>query len=147
MRIQNVDNGIERMVHGLRRSKHKPVFKGNQMLLSLCVGDCQKAMLENHKKLVRQQFPGKDKSARIPPAATDPAEHCKPSHRTAADSTQREWHACWATPVASDSATPWTAAHQAPLSMGPSRQEYWSGFPCPSPGDLPEPRIKPQSPT
>ena len=33
-------------------------------------------------------------------------------------------------------ATPWTAAHQVPLSMGFSRQEYWSGLPCPPPGDL-----------
>ena len=33
---------------------------------------------------------------------------------------------------------PWTVAHQAPLSMGFSRQEYWSGLPCPSPGDRPE---------
>ena len=33
-------------------------------------------------------------------------------------------------------ATPWTIAHQAPLSMGFSRQEYWSGSPCPPPGDL-----------
>ena len=38
--------------------------------------------------------------------------------------------------------TPWTAAHQAPLSMGFSRQEYWSGLPFPSPGDLLEPGIK-----
>ena len=43
-------------------------------------------------------------------------------------------------------ATPWTVAHQAPLSMGFSRQEYWSGLPFPSPGDLPEPGIKPRSP-
>ena len=43
-------------------------------------------------------------------------------------------------------ATPWTIAYQAPLSMGFSRQEYWSGLPCPSPGDLPDPRIKPGSP-
>ena len=42
--------------------------------------------------------------------------------------------------------TPWTAARQAPLSMGFSRQEYWSGFPCPPPGDLPDPGIKLQSP-
>ena len=39
-------------------------------------------------------------------------------------------------------ATPWTAAHQAPLSMGFSRQEYWSGLPFPSPGDLPDPGIE-----
>ena len=43
-------------------------------------------------------------------------------------------------------ATLWTVAHQAPLSMGFSRQEYWSGLPFPSPGDLPNPGIKPRSP-
>ena len=43
-------------------------------------------------------------------------------------------------------ATPWTVAHQAPLSMGFSRQEYWSGLPFPSPGDLPHPGIKCRSP-
>ena len=42
--------------------------------------------------------------------------------------------------------TPWTAAHQAPQSMGFSRQEYWSGLPFPSPGDLPDPGIEPGSP-
>ena len=43
-------------------------------------------------------------------------------------------------------ATPWTVAHQAPTSMGFSRQEYWSGLPFPSPGDLPHPGIEPSSP-
>ena len=43
-------------------------------------------------------------------------------------------------------ATPWTGAHQAPPSMGFSRQEYWSGLPFPSPGDLPDPGIEPRSP-
>ena len=42
--------------------------------------------------------------------------------------------------------TPWSIAHQAPLSMALSRQEYWSGLPCPPPGDLPDPGIKPMSP-
>ena len=42
--------------------------------------------------------------------------------------------------------TAWTVAHQAPLSMGFSRQEYWSGVPFPSPGHLPDPGIKPRSP-
>ena len=41
--------------------------------------------------------------------------------------------------------TPWTIAHQAPLPMGFSRQEYWSGLPGPPPGDLPDPGIKPMS--
>ena len=43
-------------------------------------------------------------------------------------------------------ATPWTVTHQAPPSVGFSRQEYWSGLPFPSPGDLPNPGIKPGSP-
>ena len=43
-------------------------------------------------------------------------------------------------------ATPWTVTHQVPPSMGFSRQEYWSGLPFPSPGDLPDPRIEPRSP-
>ena len=43
-------------------------------------------------------------------------------------------------------ATPWTVAYQAPLSMGFSRQLYWSGLPFPSPGDLPYPGIEPGSP-
>ena len=43
-------------------------------------------------------------------------------------------------------ATSWTIAYQAPLSMGFSRQEYWSGLPFPSPGDLPNPGIEPGSP-
>jgi len=44
-------------------------------------------------------------------------------------------------------ATPWTVAYQASPSMGFSRQEYWSGLPFPSPGDLPNPGIEPRSPT
>ena len=43
-------------------------------------------------------------------------------------------------------ASPWTVACQAPLFMGFSRQEYWSELPFPSPGDLPDPGIKPGSP-
>ena len=42
--------------------------------------------------------------------------------------------------------TPWSGAHQAPLSMDFSRQEYWSGQPFLSPGDLPDPGVQPRSP-
>ena len=42
-------------------------------------------------------------------------------------------------------ATPWTVAQQSPLSVGFPRQEYWKGLPCPPPGDLPNPGIKPAS--
>ena len=45
------------------------------------------------------------------------------------------------------SVTPWTVAHQAPLSMGFPRQEFWSGLPSPTPGDLPNTEIEPRSPT
>ena len=45
------------------------------------------------------------------------------------------------------SATPWTVAYQASPSMGFSKQEYWSGLPFPSPGDLPDPGFDPGSPT
>ena len=47
--------------------------------------------------------------------------------------------------VVSNSATPWTAAHQAPLSVGLSRQDHWSGLTFPTPGDLSDPGIKPTS--
>ena len=42
--------------------------------------------------------------------------------------------------------TPWTVAHQAPVSIGFPMQEYWSGLPCPSPGNLPDPGIEPVFP-
>ena len=58
--------------------------------------------------------------------------------------TRLKWlnrvHAC---SVVSDSAIPWTVACWDPLSLGFSRQEYWSGLPFPSPGDLTYPKIKP----
>ena len=47
--------------------------------------------------------------------------------------------------VVSDSVTLWTVACQAALSMGFSRQEYWSRLPFPTPGDLPDPGIEPES--
>ena len=53
---------------------------------------------------------------------------------------------CFRRSVMSDSVILWTVARQAPLSMGFFRQEYWSGLPFPSPGDLPNSGIKPASP-
>ena len=53
---------------------------------------------------------------------------------------------CVSCSVVSDSVTPWTVAHQAPLSMEFSRQEYWSGLLFPSPGDLPNPGNESMSP-
>ena len=54
--------------------------------------------------------------------------------------------ACVSRSVVSNSAIPWTVAHQTPLSMKFSRQEHCSGLPFPSPGDLPNPVIEPRSP-
>ena len=48
--------------------------------------------------------------------------------------------------VVSDFVTPWTVAHQTPLSIEFFRQEYWSGLPCPPPGDPPNPGIELESP-
>ena len=48
--------------------------------------------------------------------------------------------------MSNSSATPCSVAHQTPLSMEFPRQEYWSGLPFPSLGDLPDPRIEPTSP-
>ena len=53
--------------------------------------------------------------------------------------------ACKVPSVMSDDATLWTVAHQAPLPMGFSGQEYWHGLPCPPPEDLPNPGIEPES--
>ena len=58
----------------------------------------------------------------------------------------RGLHACKVASVVFEFVTVWTVAHQAPLSMGFSRQEYWHGLPFPSPGDLPNPETKSMSP-
>ena len=50
------------------------------------------------------------------------------------------------TSVVSDSVILWTVARHTPLSIGPFRQRYWSGLPCPPPGDLPNPGTEPVSP-
>ena len=53
---------------------------------------------------------------------------------------------CISHSVMSDFVTPWIVACQAPMSIEFSRQEYWSGLPFPSPGDLPNPGTEPRSP-
>ena len=68
-----------------------------------------------------------------PPFALNRSQH--QSHCACAKSLSRVWLF----------ATPWTRSRHAPLSMGLSRQEYWSGLPCPPPGDLRDPEIKPAS--
>ena len=54
-------------------------------------------------------------------------------------------HACYVTSVVSNSVNLWTVPYQASLSIGFSREEYWSALPFPPTGDLPDPGIKPMS--
>ena len=77
-------------------------------------------------------------------------------HKWSRYSLRDDWLFCRATVIDKESvqlnhvqlfATPWTVAHQAPLSMGFSGEEYWSVLPFPSPGDLPNPGIELRSPT
>ena len=74
-----------------------------------------------------------------------PIFHFSLCWRQQPESASEKWK--WSCSVMSDSATPWTVAYQAPLSMGFSRQEYWSGLPFPSPGDLPDSGMEPRSPS
>ena len=67
---------------------------------------------------------------------------CKMARRI---ESHRVLRACYVASVVSGSETLCTVACQAPLSMGFSRQESWSGLPCPPPGDFPNPGIKPRS--
>ena len=76
----------------------------------------------------------------------------KATQQTAYNKRPRIWQSCMCAQVCAQSssrvwlfAIPWMIANQAPLSMGFSRQEYWSGLLFPPPGDLPNPGIKPSS--
>ena len=80
-----------------------------------------------------------------------------PLTHTQVVANQKETRCCWVTLLRACVlsrfsrvrlfATPWTVAHQAPLSMGLPRQEHWRGLPFSPPGDIPNPGIKPASPT
>ena len=74
-------------------------------------------------------------------------EERKPSSSRCAHSHQLGLHVCVLSGLSHVQlfVTPWTVAHQAPLSRGFCRQDYWSGLPCPSPGDLPNSGLKPAS--
>ena len=92
------------------------------------------------------------KSSLVSPAEDPPCPHGRAqSHPQPQLSTQVKRvpfvHCMLSHSVVSDSATPWTVAHQAPLSMEFSRQEYWNGLPFPTPGNLPDSGIEPESAT
>ena len=67
---------------------------------------------------------------------------CNDGHKEKAESVNPS---CCCSAVSDSFVTLWTVAHQAPLSLGFPRQEYWTGLPFPSPGDLPKPGIEPMS--
>ena len=75
----------------------------------------------------------------------DPTKKDTPCPK-AKEKAQQDSCSCLVTKPCPTLVTPWTVACQAPQSMGFSRQEYWNGLPFPSPGDLPNPGIKPRSP-
>ena len=89
-----------------------------------------------HSKLWRIKFCRRE--------AADEAEVCNNSYY-ALSATLHNMHACMLSGVLLF-ATPWAIVHQAPLSMGFSRQDYWSRLPFPPPGNLPNPGIEPMSP-
>ena len=66
-------------------------------------------------------------------------------HKPQGPQSPSQFQLCLGSVVSNSSATPWTVSRQAPLSMGFSRQECWSGFPFPTPGDLSNLRIEPTS--
>ena len=89
-------------------------------------------------------------SSPLLPAGPQPAPASEHSQRVCPISTRphtTKESASGSLAVVSDSATPWTVAHQAPLSMELSRREYWSGLPFPYPGDLSDSGVEPRSPT
>ena len=71
---------------------------------------------------------------------------CLSWHTETEVSTFILWNRCESLSRVRHFVTPWTVAHQAPLSIGFPRQEYWSGYPCPPPRDLPNPGTEPGSP-
>ena len=92
--------------------------------------------------------------AHLPPPLCTHAHSCNPMDFSPPDSSVHgffqarilEWVAISFSIMSDSFVTPWTVAHQAPLSMGLSRQAYWTGLPFPSPGDLLDPGIEPASP-
>ena len=115
--------------------------------------DCNMRRWFEHLCLLMHSFIHTKGMQKTTPTWIQPVECTKqacvpPRHRPAA-SVHLELEAvraCLVALVVSDFATLWTVACQASLSMGFSRQEYWSGLPFPPPGDLPDPGIKPISP-
>ena len=108
--------------------------------------------------------PGKEHRTNQPPSTRRVQERSKGDTACPTTSQNPFWHPSWLNKVwttRKDSeskeevkllsrvrlfVTPWTVAYQSPLSMGYSRQEYWSELPFPSPGDLPDPGIEPRYP-
>ena len=75
--------------------------------------------------------------------AQHPTTLALPEQRLSAPGCASPSPVCVRSVVSDSVGPPWTAARQAPLSMGVSRQEYWSGLPCPPPGNLPDPEMEP----
>jgi len=97
--------------------------------------------MATHSSVLAWRIPGTAGPGGLPSMGSHRVGHVWSDLAVAAE----KWKWKWSRSVVSDSL--WPHGHQAPLSKGFSRQEYWSGLPFPSPGNLPNPGIKPRSPT
>ena len=108
----------------------------NFVMHILCFILCCVAQFTNWEE-IRDDLKGKKEGS-----FEDKPPEFKSCHRRWLDACVR---VCYVSQLCLTLLTPWTVAHQAPLSMGFSRQEYWSVLPCTLPGDLPDWGIKPAS--
>ena len=116
---------------------------------SLCREDLWQKGMATHSRILAWKIPGQRSLASYSPWGCKRVGHdwCDLAQKYFEVFIIREWGGVKSLSRVRLFVTPWTAAYQVPPSMGFSRQEYWSGLPFPSPGDLPDPGIEPMSPT
>ena len=129
----------ERTYRGLLRAKFREEVVINEELMGFPGGPVVKNPPANAGDTGSIPAPG---SCHVGPCATT----TEPAHRACAPQQEKEIEKVKSLSPVWLFVTPWTVAYQVPLSVGFSRQEYWSGLPCPSPGDLPDTGIEPRSP-
>ena len=141
-----------------RGSRPSQATQGGQVVVALCcrlleVPSGHAASYSLHHWLLGKCGSGNRQGSRglyfLPELLGPPGSLCAPvgaRNSRAAAYSAFSVHSAQSLSCAQLFAIPWTVAHQAPLSMGFPRREYWSGLPFPSPWDLPNPGIEPASP-
>ena len=104
--------------------------------------------MATHSSVLAWRIPGTEEPGGLPSMGSHRVGHDWSNLAVAAKTVNKCLHVCMLSHFSHDRlyATLWTVACQAPLSMGFSRQEYWSGLPFPPSGDLPDPETEPVSP-